>query len=137
MIFLDYQDPRPIYEQIVDKFEHLILKGVFEDNEQLPSVRKLAMELSTNPNTIQKAYGKLEQDGFIYSIKGRGNFVHYNKELKKDRLSEIVSSIETLLDEASELGVNEDMIFNKIMKHRGKDVRKWLKLEIYTNLLMI
>ena len=55
MIVIDYQDRRPIYEQIVEKFQVLILKGVLEQGEQMPSVRKLAMDLAINPNTIQKA----------------------------------------------------------------------------------
>ena len=53
MNFIDYQDSRPIYEQIADRYKLLILKGVLAPDEQMPSVRKLAMELSTNPNTVQ------------------------------------------------------------------------------------
>ena len=59
-IHIDYQDSRPIYEQIYDGFRKLIINGVLESNEQLPSVRSLAVELSTNPNTVQKAYAALE-----------------------------------------------------------------------------
>ena len=63
MIIVDYKDRRPIYEQIVEKFQMLIVKGVMEPDSQMPSVRKLAMDLSINPNTIQKAYTQLEQQG--------------------------------------------------------------------------
>ena len=56
MIILDYQDRRPIYEQVVEKIQLLIVRGVLAPNSQLPSVRKLATELSINPNTIQRAY---------------------------------------------------------------------------------
>ena len=72
MIVLDYKDRRPIYEQIVERFQELILVKVLECGEKLPSVRNLAMELSINPNTIQRAYMELERQGFIYSIKGKG-----------------------------------------------------------------
>lgn len=75
MIVIDYSDKRPIYEQIVERFRLLILNGVLEANEKLPSVRTLAIDLSINPNTIQRAYSELERNGFIYSVKGRGNFV--------------------------------------------------------------
>ena len=44
-------------------------------------MRSLAMELSINPNTIQRAYSELEREGFIYSVKGRGNFVKMNENL--------------------------------------------------------
>ena len=65
MIILDLKDARPLYEQVVDRFKHLILCGVLQEDEKLPSVRNLAMELSINPNTIQKAYTELEREGFI------------------------------------------------------------------------
>ena len=65
MILLDYRDKRPIYEQIVDKLERLIVGGGLEANYKMPSVRSMAMELSVNPNTIQRAYAMLEQEGFI------------------------------------------------------------------------
>ena len=80
MIILDYQDRRPIYEQIVEKFQALILSGALPPDSQLPSVRRLAMELSINPNTIQRAYAQLEKEGFVYPVKGRGNFVSPNLE---------------------------------------------------------
>lgn len=59
MIILDYNDKRPIYEQIVDKMQTLIAGGALEPDEKLPSVRSLAVELSINPNTIQRAYSEL------------------------------------------------------------------------------
>ena len=58
MIIIDYKDTRPIYEQVVERFKTLILKGAILPDEQMPSVRNLAMELSINPNTIQKAYAE-------------------------------------------------------------------------------
>ena len=83
MIFIDYNDKRPIYEQVTEKIQTLILNGVLESDSKLPSVRSLAMELSINPNTIQRAYSELEREGFIYSVKGRGNFVKMNENLEK------------------------------------------------------
>ena len=82
MIVLDYQDRRPLYEQVEEKFRNLILKGVLEPGSRMPSVRQLAMELSINPNTIQRAYMQLEQEGLIYPVKGTGNFIADSKELK-------------------------------------------------------
>ena len=75
MIILDYQDRRPIYEQITEKFRTLIYQGALPAGSRLPSVRQLAMELSINPNTIQRAYMTLEQEGLIYPVKGKGNFL--------------------------------------------------------------
>lgn len=81
MVVIDYQNRKPIYEQIVERFQMLIVKGILEPDSQMPSVRALATELSINPNTIQKAYAVLEQEGYIYPIKGRGNFVSGNQAL--------------------------------------------------------
>lgn len=80
MIKIDYRDPRPIYEQVVDGIEELALRGALPADTQIPSVRQLAMELSINPNTIQRAYGELERRGVIYAAKGRGNFISDNME---------------------------------------------------------
>ena len=58
------------------------MNEVLQPDEQLPSVRTLATELTINPNTIQKAYRELEIQGFIYSIKGKGSFVKPNNQIK-------------------------------------------------------
>ncbi|MCR5546599.1 MAG: GntR family transcriptional regulator [Lachnospiraceae bacterium] len=106
MQIINYQDGRPIYEQIVEYYKHLILIGAMETDEQMPSVRSLAMDLATNPNTVQKAYAQLEREGFIYTVKGRGNFVKENSNLVCARQDEICDKILELLREAKELGFN-------------------------------
>ena len=75
MITIDYKDRRPIYEQIVSSIEDLAVRGVLEPDSQLPSVRQLAVELSINPNTIQRAYRQLEMEGWIATVPGKGCFV--------------------------------------------------------------
>ena len=105
MIMLDYKDTRPIYEQVVEKFQTLILKGVLEPDAQLPSVRSLAVELSINPNTIQRAYGELERQGFIYTVKGRGGFVRYNEDLIEIRKKRLQKQLADILEEARELNI--------------------------------
>ena len=63
LIELDYKDRRPIYEQVTEKLEGMILVGVLQEDSQLPSVRNMAVALSINPNTIQRAYAELERKG--------------------------------------------------------------------------
>ena len=99
MNFINYQDSRPIYEQIVERYKMLILKEVLSPDEQMPSVRKLAMELSTNPNTVQRAYMELERQGFLYSVRGRGSFVSSSCALLKEA-REVGIEPEGLLQEA-------------------------------------
>lgn len=116
MIIIDYKDNRPIYEQIVEKFKTLILKGALHPDEQMPSVRNLAMELSINPNTIQKAYAELERQGFIYTVKGRGNFVSGNESLLAERKEDCMKQILALVKEAMEYGVSREEILAGITK---------------------
>ena len=105
MIILDYRDTRPLYEQIVDKFQMLILSGALEPNSRMPSVRSLAVELSINPNTIQRAYSELERNGFLYTVKGKGNYVAYSDSLKDVRKPEILEKLRDLKKEALSMGM--------------------------------
>lgn len=110
MITLDYRDKRPIYEQIVEGIQKLIVSEVLKSNDQLPSVRNLAMEMSINPNTIQRAYTLLEKEGWIYTIKGKGNFV---SEKNNWLYSEKQAALETLKKEirnAIALGITKEEI---------------------------
>lgn len=110
MLDIDYRDSRPLYEQVADKLERMAVCGVFTPDEQLPSVRQLAGELSINPNTIQRAYGELEKRGVIYSVKGRGNFVSGDGgALRSRRLEELHGEIEQRARQARELGA-DDMV---------------------------
>lgn len=111
MIIIDYKDTRPIYEQIVEKIQTLILKGVLPNDSKLPSVRNLAIELSINPNTIQKAYAELERRGFLYTVKGRGNFVHYQDVLLDEKKAQLVDKMKQIIKEAEELGIKKEELF--------------------------
>ena len=116
MIVLDLKDSRPLYEQIVERFQHLILCGALPEDEKLPSVRNLAMELSINPNTIQKAYGELEREGFIYSVKGRGNFVASNHNLKEAKKEELKKQILALVKEGESIGLSKEEVIEILQK---------------------
>lgn len=124
MILLDYRDKRPIYEQIVDKIERLIIGGGLEANYKMPSVRSLAIELSVNPNTIQRAYAQLEQDGYIYTVSGRGSFVAHECEWRCGKEAELTKELQELLDRAKEVGMSLETItkiINKAFEEAGDD----------------
>ena len=124
MILLDYRDKRPIYEQIVDKLERLIVGGGLEANYKMPSVRSLAMELSVNPNTIQRAYADLEQNGYIYTVSGRGSFVAHECEWRSGKLAELTKNLEEVLLKAKEAGMTMEAtieVVKKTFKEAGND----------------
>ena len=107
MIRLDYRDARPIYEQVKDGLRRLMLSGVLQPGDQLPSVRKLATELAINPNTIQRAYAQLEAEGFVYSVAGRGSFVAEDGEQNIRRMEELTASLGETIEELRHLGMTE------------------------------
>ena len=121
MIILDYRDRRPIYEQVISRFQELMLTGALEKDSQLPSVRSLAMELSINPNTIQRAYADLERQGYIYSIKGKGSFVADNDHVKEAGRQEVLQRQADLAKEACALGVTKEQLWEQITKVYGEN----------------
>ena len=91
MILLDYRDKRPIYEQMVEKLERLIVSGGLEQGSKMPSVRGLAVDLAVNPNTVQRAYTLLEQEGYLYTVSGRGSFVAPEREWRDGQLRRVLA----------------------------------------------
>lgn len=115
MFELDMRSRKPIYEQLVEKMKELIINEIIKPDEQLPSVRTLATQLTINPNTIQKAYRELETQGFIYSVKGKGNFVNPNNQIKDIKKMEAVKTeLEKLIVEALYLGIKADDLIKLI-----------------------
>ncbi|MBE5875992.1 MAG: GntR family transcriptional regulator [Lachnospiraceae bacterium] len=108
MILIDYKDRRPIYEQVIEKFQQMILCGALQPNEPMPSVRSLAMELSINPNTIQRAYQELERSGYIYTMKGKGSFVSDTTDAATTKRQEIREEIQGFVDKALAAGITGD-----------------------------
>ncbi len=121
MIVIDYQNRKPIYEQIVDRFQTLIITGAIEPDSQMPSVRSLAVDLSINPNTIQKAYSVLEQEGFIYPVRGRGNFVSGNSELKVKKQEAFLLSLKKMVKKGKELDVKKELFLQKAEEYYKED----------------
>ncbi|MFI3175522.1 MAG: GntR family transcriptional regulator [Bacillota bacterium] len=116
MFSINYRDPRPLYEQITDTIEKFALSGILKPDEKLPSVRELAMQLSINPNTIQKAYSMLDAKGITYAVKGKGIFIAPDcSKAQAVRLDEIKSAVQDLVAEAKELGATQG------------DIESWIK----------
>lgn len=111
MIQLDFGDRRPLYEQICDKLKELIISGALAENEKIPSVRELALSLAINPNTIQKAYKELENEGYIYSQKAKGNFVSPKTETADGTKSdELIKTIVPTIRELRFLGIDKESL---------------------------
>lgn len=107
MIPIDPRDPRPIYLQIKEGLCRLILSGAVKTGERLPSVRELAGQLAINPNTIQRAYRELENDGFIYSVTGKGSFAAALQEVDAGRRAAKEKEFRSAAQELLRLGTSK------------------------------
>lgn len=110
MIVLDYRDSRPLYQQVKDSLRRMMLTGLLEPDEKLPSVRSLATQLAINPNTIQRAYAELEAEGCIYSVAGRGSFVSAGDGEHLRRVAELTGRLVPLLEELKSLGYTREQL---------------------------
>ena len=120
MITIDYQSKLPLYEHIAERFQAMILRDALPPGSQMPSVRSLAMDLSINPNTIQKAFSLLEQRGYIYPVRGRGNYVADTARLAEQEKASLLKEVNNLLIQGKELGISRkefiavvDMLYGK------------------------
>lgn len=114
MIQLNYRDSKPIYEQIKDGLRRLVVTGAVKKDEKLPSVRELATSLSINPNTIQKAYRELEQEGYIYTIAGKGSYAAERTDVALGRNEELMKEFDEIVKELLYLCEDKDILIARI-----------------------
>lgn len=114
MILLDYRDKRPIYEQVVEKLEKLIMGGALEADSKMPSVRTMGMDLAVNPNTIQRAYNQLEQEGYLYTVSGRGNFVAPENEWREGKKKKMLEEWRLATERAREAGLTREELSGQL-----------------------
>ena len=114
MISINYSDAGPIYEKVKDSLRRLMLSGVLPPDSKLPSVRELAMQLSINPNTIQRAYRELEQEGAIVSVPGKGSFVAAGGAVRAAREAALREKLDALVREFDALGVSREALVSMI-----------------------
>ena len=129
MLQIDYRSSESLYIQIKNNFKNLILSESLKENDLLPSVRNLASELAINVNTVQRAYRELEQEGYIYSIPGKGNFVaKVSPNLIEKNFDEFKATLIEVLKRAEILGITKDKIVkitDEFFSTRGEN--KWYK----------
>lgn len=80
---MNFSGKQDIYLEIAEKYKEYIRLGIIKNGEKLPSVREAAEELGVNPNTVARAYSKLEDEGFVCSLPKKGAFVIYGKDSER------------------------------------------------------
>ncbi len=116
MILIDNNSSKALYEQIYDELTRLILSKALKPDEKLPSVRELAAMIKINPNTIQKAYKSLEENNYIYTVKGVGNFVKDSIELRSIHIRNMEEKLSEAIRALKELGLNDEYIIDLVRK---------------------
>jgi GntR family transcriptional regulator len=114
VIQLNYRDSKPIYEQIKEGLRKLVITGAIAKDEKLPSVRELAAELVINPNTIQRAYRELEQEGYIYTISGKGSFAAEQSDVNGRRNEELLQQFDEIVRELLYLSKDKEALIQRI-----------------------
>ncbi len=124
MIQLNYRDSKPIYEQIKEGLRRLVVTKALSAGEKLPSVRELASQLAINPNTIQRAYRELENEGYIYTLVGKGTFVAECGNMDNTREKELLQEFDELVTELFYLKVSKNTLKERIdiMAEGSEDV---------------
>lgn len=123
MIVLDFKSSKPIYEQIVEQVKFHVLKGHLKPGDAIPSVRKLALDISITPGTVAKAYQELERQHIIETIRGKGTFIAGKIELKpdEDRMEESKKLMRSAVLELKVMGLSEDEV-TKLVKDLYKEM---------------
>lgn len=108
----------PIYEQIVQELRRSLVKNEIKPGERIPSIRDMAMMLTVNTNTVQRAYQEMERQQLIYSQRGTGYFVMNDDNLVgKVKQDMVASSISQFVEEMSALGYTGSDIVKALNQH--------------------
>lgn len=116
MVHLDYRDSRPIYAQIVDGYREQIQAGILQPGEKLPSVRELAVQLSINPNTIQRSYRQLEALGWIATVPGKGCFVCGLPEYAIEEQKELLAAFDRAATDLIRSGISRETLIARLQE---------------------
>ena len=106
---LDTSNGAPIYRQIIQQIEYAILSGRMKPGDKLPTIRSLAVELKTNPNTIAKAYNELEIRGVLATQVGSGTYISdktpiIEEDILNRKINEVLGRF---IQEMNDLGVDK------------------------------
>ena len=109
-IILNHSSMVPIYEQLMEQIKSDIIQSELKEGEALPSVRTLAGELRISALTVKKAYDKLEEEGFVTTVHGKGTYVSASdKQLALEaRQKAIEDDFDKVIDRALSMGMKKE-----------------------------
>lgn len=109
-LYIDNRSGAPIYDQIYSQIKDAILSGQVDEGEALPSIRALAKDLRISVITTKRAYDELENEGFIYTLPGKGCFVaeRSTELLREENLKKIEGHMQEVRRLASACRLTEN-----------------------------
>lgn len=115
---MEFKDNIPIYLQIEQYLYRQIALGKMKAGEKIPSVRKLALELTVNVNTAQRALQEMNTQGILYTKRGEGNFITEDTELlSKTKQSLINNELDEFVQNMEKLGVKKDKLVSTLTEY--------------------
>ena len=113
MLLVNPRSKQPIYEQLVEQLRRQLCLGVVKAGQAMPSVRQRATELGINPNTIQKAYRRMEAEGMIVTVPGKGSFISDNlADMLGRQREEQLQRVRQQLVACRDMGLDRETIDN-------------------------
>lgn len=111
-IILNNSSMVPIYEQLMEQIKNDIISGTLKEDEALPSVRALSSKLKISALTVKKAYDRLEEQGFVVVVHGKGTFVAAtDRQLALEaRVKAVEDDFIKAIDKAKSVGLSVDEI---------------------------
>ena len=115
-ILIDNTSKTPIYEQIVNQIKESIIHGELNEGDALPSMRKLAKDLKVSVITTKRAYEELENEGYTYSVVGKGSFVKEQnlEQIRERKLKLLEEMIDDVIQNSKSLNLSKDELFELI-----------------------
>lgn len=111
-IILNHSSMVPIYEQLMEQIKSDIIQSELKEGEALPSVRTLVGELRISALTVKKAYDKLEEEGFVTTVHGKGTYVSASdKQLALEARQKVIEDdFDKVIDRALSMGMKKEEI---------------------------
>lgn len=116
--YFEMENGIPIYLQILLYIKRGIVAGTIKDNDELPSRRVLSALLGVNPNTVQKAYRMLEEEGYIQSRSGAKSYMVLSEEkIEATRRQLIEEEARSLVERFHMMGLNKEEVLSLVEKY--------------------
>ena len=127
LIVISYNNPEPIFRQIMEQIKIAIAAGDLKENEKLPSIREMAQELKVSVITVKRAYTDLEAESYLVTRPGLGSFVASisRTDLKEEKRNDIKRNLMDMIDSAEQYGITAEEIMDLLAsidsERKGKE----------------